>query len=718
MWKTSNIKPGLLISLVIAIGLIFTAKSGGWLQSGEWIVLDLFFQLRPPEPIDRRIVIVTLTEDDIEKLDEYPISDKKLAILLNKIKRQNPIAIGLDIYRNKPVGLGYKELVKVFETTPNLIGIQNLIVQDKLDELIPPPPVLKELGQISSVDTLVDGDRKIRRSVLYPSVEGSENVPNLGLALALIYLDKQGVTRNPDSNDFLRLNETTIIPLEENDGGYSKTDAGGYQVLTNYRGASGSFLTVNFTDVLTDKILPNLMTDKIVLVGVSAKSGKDFFFTPYSQNFQTTPDLMTGVEVIANIASQIIASVLDNRPLIWFLPEHIEDFGTLFLTITTIILIWIVKSSYNNSPAKFLCQLIFILVALTTVTISVSYLAFLNGLWLPVFLPIICVFTASLSTTVFIYIDGMKVANRLLEESNKLLQDKQAKLEDYSYILAEKTLTLQESQAKLLLALDAAITGIWSWDLIKGEVYIQHNCERLLGIEEDSKKIDFDDFLELVYPEDSLPLAESISEIANKDFGCYFEFRVEHKLNSRLHWLAVKAKVDYDPSTGQFTKMLGTISDITQRKSDEKANSAKHEYYEALVHNSFDVCMLLNKDLFVCFISNPMAIWRILGYEEEEVHGEKFTAFIHDEDIGSFINSIKEKLIEPNSIFQLEYKCTHKDGSLRVLESVIWNQLHKPQLLAFVINSRDITEYRNIKKSLFDINASIERLREKDIFEF
>ena len=554
--------------------------------------------------------------------------------------------------------------------------------------------------------------------MLYPAVEGSENVPNLGLALALTYLDKQGVTRNPDSNDFLRLNETTIIPLKENDGGYSKTDAGGYQVLTNYRGASGSFSTVNFTDVLTGEILPNLMTDKIVLVGVSAKSGKDFFFTPYSQNFQTTPDLMTGVEVIANIASQVIASVLDNRPLFWFLPEHIEDFGTLFLTVITIILIWIIKSSYNNSPAKFLCQLVFILIALTTLTIGISYLAFLSGLWLPVLLPVICIFTASLSTTVFIYIDAIKVANRLLKNSNELLQSKQAELEGYSYILKEKTLALQESEAKLILALDAAITGIWSWDLIEGEVYIQHNCERLLGIDEDSKKIDFDDFLGLVYAEDSFPLAASINEIANEDFGCYFEFRVEHKLNKRLHWLAVKAKVDYDQLTGQFTKMLGTISDITQRKSDEKANFANHEYYKALIHNSFDVCMLLNKNLFVCFISNSMAMWRILGYEEEEVNGERFTAFIYDEDISSFINSIKENLTEPNSIFQLEYRCTHKDGSLRVLESVIWNQLHKPHLLAFVINSRDITGYKNIEKSLLDINVSIERLREKDAFEF
>ena len=110
MWKNSNIKPGLLISLVIAIGLIFTAKSSGWLQPVEWIVLDLFFQLRPPEPIDRRIVIVTLTEDDIEKLDEYPISDEKLAVLLMPLNQEKHIPSGPSVLANNPMmacfGLG------------------------------------------------------------------------------------------------------------------------------------------------------------------------------------------------------------------------------------------------------------------------------------------------------------------------------------------------------------------------------------------------------------------------------------------------------------------------------------------------------------------------------------------------------------------------------------------------------------------------------------
>jgi CHASE2 domain-containing sensor protein len=38
------------------------------LQPVEWATLDLFFRLRPLEPLDARIEIVTIGESDIKKV--------------------------------------------------------------------------------------------------------------------------------------------------------------------------------------------------------------------------------------------------------------------------------------------------------------------------------------------------------------------------------------------------------------------------------------------------------------------------------------------------------------------------------------------------------------------------------------------------------------------------------------------------------------------------
>ena len=104
--------------------VIILIRLAGWLQPLEWSALDIYFQLRPIEPPDNRILIVGVEESDIQKLGRWPTSDRVLASLLTKIKLQQPRAIGLDIYRDVPVYPGNEELIKVFKSTPNLVGVE------------------------------------------------------------------------------------------------------------------------------------------------------------------------------------------------------------------------------------------------------------------------------------------------------------------------------------------------------------------------------------------------------------------------------------------------------------------------------------------------------------------------------------------------------------------------------------------------------------------
>lgn len=700
----------MLIYLIALMSIVFTAKSSGWLQAGEWAFFDLFFQLRPQEPRDERIVIVGFSEDDIKRLGRYPVSDENLAKVLTKINQQNPTVIGLDIFRDVPVKKGHKDLVKVFKTTPNLIGIQKVGVDDPVN----PPPTLAELGQISNVDTFIDGDRKIRRITLYQKEEGSEDIPNLGLALAFDYLARKSIAPpfQSDPNEPLRFGNVVFEPLKSNDGGYANIDDGNYQILSNYRGPANSFVTVSFSDLLNNKVSPTLMTGKIVLVGTTAQSGKDTFFTPYSQGLQSTPTQTTGVEINANIASQIIASVLDNRPLFRFIPEIFEDLWASFLTSIIIILIWVIKpSNYKDFSAKFLGQSIFILLILITGAIVVSYFAFLNGLWLPVFLPILCLMSSSLSITGFIYLEEIIKTNRLLEQKNEQLQNVQTVLETSNYELEKKTLALQDSESKLLLALDGAKNAIFDWDLIEEEINIIHNCSYLLETEDDSISVSFDNFIQdWVYLGDHWTLTDSVSKITEDAFECNFDFRVVRKPD-KLRWLAVNGKVYYDPLTGEATRIVGILSDVTERERKGQYAADNVVKQKALTENSFDISMLLDKNLSVTFVSP--AIFRILGYVPDDISRQSFLNFIHPEDIDLFQRSITEITLNPASIIQIEYRYLHKDGSWRILESIIGNNLEHPSIVAYVVNSRDITEYQQMKKAFCDIESLVEGLREK-----
>jgi len=136
---------GVLFTAPTVTGLIIILRLTGLLQSLEWAALDQFFRRRPAETIDSRIVIVGINESDLKTIGKWPISDEILAKLLLKIKAQQPRVIALDLYRDLPVEPGHQELVKVFESTPNLIGIEKFVGNER-GLAISPSPVLSRLG--------------------------------------------------------------------------------------------------------------------------------------------------------------------------------------------------------------------------------------------------------------------------------------------------------------------------------------------------------------------------------------------------------------------------------------------------------------------------------------------------------------------------------------------------------------------------------------------
>ncbi|HEY9300481.1 MAG TPA: CHASE2 domain-containing protein, partial [Phormidium sp.] len=75
---------GLLITAPSVCGLVIAANYLGLFQLLEWATFDQFFRIRPPAPIDPRIVIITIDESDITKAGQWPISDAVLAKLIEK----------------------------------------------------------------------------------------------------------------------------------------------------------------------------------------------------------------------------------------------------------------------------------------------------------------------------------------------------------------------------------------------------------------------------------------------------------------------------------------------------------------------------------------------------------------------------------------------------------------------------------------------------------
>jgi CHASE2 domain-containing sensor protein/FixJ family two-component response regulator len=298
--------------LIITPSVTLTVLAGQWLglfDLPEWKIRDELFRLQAhsvrPNPAADGIVVVTIDEKDIQSVRKWPIPDWALADLLIKIRAQKPRVIGLDLYRDLPEGKGYEQLEKVFQTTPNLIGVEKIT-----GDRVPAPPALKKLGQVGFADLVLDGDRHLRRALLTAEDAKDNHTLKASLAtqVALKYLEAEGISLesiNAEQQKF-QLGKVTFTPLKDHDAGYSNADLGGYQILLNWRGSETAFEQVAMRDVLSGRVPADLMRDRMVLIGSTATSTNDFFSTPYSSSWFSAQQPTPGVVVHANIAYHLV----------------------------------------------------------------------------------------------------------------------------------------------------------------------------------------------------------------------------------------------------------------------------------------------------------------------------------------------------------------------------------------------------------------------------
>ncbi|MBC6422789.1 MAG: CHASE2 domain-containing protein [Hormoscilla sp. SP12CHS1] len=225
------------------------------------------------------------------------------------------------IYLDIPHEPGSSDLLEHLQTSEKTIAICKF-GEGAADLGIGPPPGMPA-SNLGFSDLAIDEDGIIRRSLLVGDGD-PDSICNtrisFALKLAWRYLDALGIKSHVKENGDIILGETRLPRLDSHSGGYLGVDAGGYQILLNYRSLRQMTKQVTLMAVQID---PNWVRDHIVLIGAIAPSAKDSFYTPYSAGRQEN-HTMPGVVVHAQIVSQILSAVVDGRPLFWVWPDWAE----------------------------------------------------------------------------------------------------------------------------------------------------------------------------------------------------------------------------------------------------------------------------------------------------------------------------------------------------------------------------------------------------------
>lgn len=334
-----------LCSSLIVTGVVAGVRWLGGLETLELWSFDRLMQSRPAEPVDSRLLTVTITEQDIqaegEQLRRGSISDRTLNQLLQKLERHQPAAIGLDLYRDAPADV--PELATRLKQNQHLFAVCKRPAAKSDPIGILPPPEVPE-NRLGFSDFIQDPDGVVRRHLLILPPNPSSRCTAayaFSVQLANRYLETRGIQATVTSQNDLQFGNTVFRHLQRRTGGYQSLVANSGQVLLNYRAApSPREITQQATlaQVLTDQINPNAIAGRIVLIGLAAPhSSGDYWTTPFGK---ADIDRIPGVLIQAQLVSQILSAVLDQRPLLWVWSTWAETIWSAGWAVIGGVLAW------------------------------------------------------------------------------------------------------------------------------------------------------------------------------------------------------------------------------------------------------------------------------------------------------------------------------------------------------------------------------------------
>ena len=383
-----NVKAIALTALSVT-GLLAGLRQVGGLQAAELAVYDQWVRLeaqRKSVSVDPRLLLVEIREADLQALQRGTPSDADVAQVIRNLRKYQPRVIGLDLHRDLPQEPGHRELMQELQS-PDVVTIMKLGNDQQMFDIPPPQGVPDD--RLGFNDFPIDPDRAVRRNLLYATVN-NQPFTSFALQLATHYLKTEPQTSSTQAG-VMQLNQTDFPPITPTTGGYQTIDAAGYQILLNYRSPQAPAPQLSFTSVLQDKLDPAWVKDKVVLIGTTAISGKDFFRTPF-QSGSTGDYLMPGVVVHAQMVSQILSAASGQTPLLKVWPDWAELLWIGGWAVVGASLVWTVWH-----PLRLAAAGIMVIILL----VGSTYLMFVGSVWLPCVTPMIALLLSAAGVIVW-----------------------------------------------------------------------------------------------------------------------------------------------------------------------------------------------------------------------------------------------------------------------------------------------------------------------------
>ena len=430
-----------LVILILLVSLKINNPS--FVKSISYLSFDLYQKIFTLNKNDSDVIIIDIDEKSLGKFGQFPWSRSVFASILEKVNKDQPKAVGFDIFFTEKDKQSPDEIIKSYNLIPtDVTELQKIKGHDEIfgEQLKKTKSVTAVLG--SPVPSYSNYDRKAKARFLSKGGDPKEftysytysigsleqlenNVKGLG---SISFLDQtDGIIRSlplivkfnneiyPTMGlEMVRVgNNQKNIYIEMSDIGVNRISARPYKISSDPNGIIWiryknpiKSQYISASSVFEGKFPDNFFKDKYVLIGASAQGLFDLVKIPLGL---TVP----GVEVHANVIENIIdQSFLIRNPNTYI-------FELLFVFIVSVLTFLIsqkIKPKYSLSI--FFSSLIIVII------IGFSMFLFRSEL-VDISYPIFMLTITFLTGLYFRFIEENKIALSNLQKEAKLLKERE-----------------------------------------------------------------------------------------------------------------------------------------------------------------------------------------------------------------------------------------------------------------------------------------------------
>ncbi|MGB7708739.1 MAG: PAS domain-containing protein [Microcoleus sp.] len=276
----------------------------------------------------------------------------------------------------------------------------------------------------------------------------------------------------------------------------------------------------------------------------------------------------------------------------------------------------------------------------------------------------------------------------------------------YIHEQKQAEIALQESNNRWKLAIESAGDGTWDWNIKTNEAIFSRQWKAMLGYAEHEIANALEEWDIRVHPEDKARCYELVTKHLNGETSTYDN---EHRLRCKdgsYKWILARAQVIERDKEGQPLRLIGTHSDISDRKAAEIAQQELTRQLEeaqrvARIGNwSFDLAtqkITWSAELFRIFGMHPSQ-----GEPEFDDHIKQY----HPDDRELFVSCVKaagDQGIPQN----FDIRIFGSDGAIHYINSRIEIEQQNGKNFRLFGTAMDITDRKQAETQLNEISERL-----------